>query len=108
MTSTSELDVEKWQLFHKQLLTKAMASENVACFLLYHAAVRCHCLISFCKLSATNVTTENNPNKQGVLRPIAKSLLCRWVSIPRCRRDSSNVTSICHRLINQARISSGR
>jgi hypothetical protein len=33
--------------------------------------------------SAINVTIENNPKSAGVVRAIARSLHCLWVSIPK-------------------------
>src|SRR5262245_25283338 len=56
------------------------------------------------QLIAISVTIEYNPNSTGVVRAIARSLHCLWLSIPTWARDSSKVTSIRQRRTNQLRI----
>src|SRR5664279_1135698 len=46
-------------------------------------------------------------SRAGVVRAMAKSFHCRWVSMPRWARHSSKVTSSCQRCTNQARICAG-
>jgi Transposase len=53
---------------------------------------------------ANKVTSENKPNRAGVLRRIAQSDHCLCVSNPRCRRTSWKVTSSCQRITNQQTI----
>jgi len=47
---------------------------------------------------------ENNAKSTGVVRAMARSDHCRWVSKPRCARISSNVVSTFHLSTNQFRI----
>jgi hypothetical protein len=54
--------------------------------------------------AANNVTTEYRPNKAGVVQAIAFSDYWRWVSMPRCARACSNVTSTCNRCTHHWRI----
>src|SRR5215212_7339881 len=56
---------------------------------------------------AKRVTSENKPKSAGVVRRIAISDHCLCVSIPRCRRASWKVVSICQRKTNHLRICSG-
>src|SRR5215218_8503438 len=51
--------------------------------------------------------SENNPNSAGVVRRIAISDHCLWVSNPTCLRTSWKVTSSCQRITNQETIFCG-
>lgn len=81
-----------------------MASENVAASFSYQTALLIFISPLFDNFSAIIATSENKPNKHGVVRVIALSENCRFVSMPKCRRDSSKVTSTCHRRINHSTI----
>ena len=63
--------------------TKAMASEEVGWLLTYQAACRTGKVPRRAKRWASRMTIENKPNNTGVVRAIAQSDHCRWVSIPR-------------------------
>ena len=56
---------------------------------------------------ATRVTIENRASRTGVVRAMAWSDHCRWVSTPRCARASSHVTSTDQRLTTHARMCAG-
>src|SRR5215813_8081826 len=85
----------------------AIASAKVGVCFSYQAAVRTGLTSALISRSAINVTIENNPKSAGVVRAIARSLHCLWVSIPKCARASSKLTSIRQRRTNQLRICSG-
>src|SRR5512135_3157927 len=53
------------------------------------------------------LTRENTPMSTGVVRAMALSTHCRWVSTPRWARASSKVTSTCQRWTNHPKIASG-
>src|SRR3954447_9564217 len=81
-------------------------TENVGSDFLYQAAPSTDSFPVFAASSeAHRVTSENSPNKSGVVRWIAKSDHWRWVSTPRWRRASSKVASPAHRIAYQVRIS---
>src|SRR5215216_5918021 len=105
--SVSTDDPQKDSCAHRSLRTKASASQKVGCLLWYQAARRkapAACLIRSC---ANKVTSENKPNRAGVVLRIARSDHCLWVSNPRCLRTSWNVASSCQRITNQQRIFCG-
>ena len=83
-----------------------MASLKVRLVLEYHDA-------PLGRLSASNravaqrVFMEYMPSKTGLVRRIAWSDHCRWVSTPRWARQSWKVTLTCQRLTNHPRMSMG-
>ena len=84
-----------------------MVSEKVAMSLAYQAAWRIAIGCCSSRYFAASVTIEYSARIAGVVRAMAGADHCRCVSMPRWARASSNVTSICHRRTNQARICSG-
>jgi hypothetical protein len=64
-------------------------------------------MLSTIRWWAKRVTSENKPKSAGVVRRIAISEHCLWVSIPRCRRASWKVVSICQRKTNHLRSAQG-
>jgi len=87
------------------VMTAANASLKVASCLQYQRVSRrgkrCGC-----KVFAINTTRLNRPNRQGVVRSIARSDHWRWVSKPSCARISANRTSMFQRFTNQPMICS--
>src|SRR5215216_5144959 len=86
-----------------------MASESakVGYLLWYQAACRkapAPCAIRSC---ANRVTSENSPNRAGVVLRIAISDHCLCDSNPRCLRICWKVTSSCQRITNQQSILCG-
>jgi hypothetical protein len=63
----------------------------------YHGACRIACTLRVIRWWANRVTIENNPNSAGVVLRIASYDNCLCVSMPRCRRASWMVVSICQR-----------
>jgi hypothetical protein len=49
-------------------------------------------LTALAPLQGQHVTSENHASRTGVVRAMARSDHCRWVSKPRCARASSHVT----------------
>src|SRR5262249_58787785 len=92
---------------HNQRGTKAVVSEKVARCLAYHASRRAGNPCSLSSRAANKLTNAYSPHKQGVVRAMAFSDHCRCVSMPRCARASSKVTSICHLRTNHARLCCG-
>ena len=105
--SVSREDPQKVACAHNSLRANANASEKVGQGFSYHAARRTNLVPSAIRWWAKRVTSENRPKSAGVVRRIASSDHCRWVSTPRCRRTSWKVTSICQRKTNHDRIRSG-
>src|SRR5438552_14940124 len=96
--------MQKVVSLHNCLLTEAIASEKVGCSLTYQAACRTESFpVAACR-SAMSTTSENRPNKAGVVRSIACSFHCRWVSTPRWVRTCWKVVSNCQRSTNQETI----
>jgi hypothetical protein len=105
--SGSPSDPRKVACAHNSFLTSAKASEKVGRDLRYHAACRTACMLRVIRWWANRVTIENNPNSAGVVLRIASSDHCLCVSMPRCRRASWKVVSICQRKTNHPTICSG-
>src|SRR5215204_3029063 len=105
--SVSAGDSRKVACTHNSFLTSAKASEKVGRDLRYHAACRIALTLRVIRWWANRVTIENNPNNAGVVLRIASSDHCLCVSMPRCRRASWKVVSICQRKTNHLTISSG-
>src|SRR5215207_750131 len=89
---------------HSSFRTKASASAKVGCLLWYQAACLRAPVACPIRRWANKVTSENNANSAGVVRPIANSDHCLCVSNPRCLRISWKVTSSCQRITNQETI----
>src|SRR3982750_3487374 len=87
--------------------TLASASLKVGCDFRYQLAIRTVGVLVAYSSSAQSGTRENRPRRTGVVRSMALSDHCRWVSTPRWRRTSAKVTSIDQRRTNQRRMSSG-
>src|ERR687895_1887677 len=92
---------------HKALRTRAMVSEKVGKGFSYQAAERTGILWPAGSRWAARVTQENSPKSTGVVRPMAKSDHCRWVSTPRWVRASWKVISSCQRKTNHSMIWTG-
>ena len=97
-------EIEQYWWHHNGRRTQAMASEKVGCGLAYPALVRPQVAAASTKRCAARDTNEYKPIKRGVVRAMAWSDHCRWVSTPRCKRASSNWTSSCQRSTNESRI----
>src|SRR3954466_5779940 len=106
-TSRQSGEAAKVGEVHSSRRTRARASLKVgACFGYQRThAGRRRCVASVCV--AQSVTSENKPSSAGVVRRMARSDHCRWVSRPRCRRASSKVVSVRQRRTNQRRMSAG-
>src|SRR5215207_4740639 len=105
--SVSAGDSRKVACTHNSFLTSAKASEKVGRDLRYHAACRIALTLRVIRWWANRVTIENNPNNAGVVLRIASSDHCLCVSMPRCRRASWKVVSICQRKTNHLTICCG-
>lgn len=89
---------------HNERRTKAMVSENVGLSLAYYAACGVNRLSCGTYGLAINATIEYSARITGVVHAIARSEHCRCVSVPRCARASSKVTSTYQPRMNWARI----
>jgi hypothetical protein len=106
-TSRSDRDVREFLADQIRCRTVARASLNVGSDFRYQLAVRVDGPCPLDALSAQSVISENSPSSIGVVRSMAGSDDCRWVSTPRWRRTSAKVTSMDQRRTNHRRISSG-
>jgi hypothetical protein len=84
-----------------------MVSEQVGRVLVDHAVLRTQVTPLCISRWAVRVMIEYRPNKAGVVRAMARTCHWRYVSIPRCARASSHVTSIAQRRIHQLSICAG-
>ena len=102
-------DMDKPGGRHRARRTAAMASLKVGSRLPYQAAVRVRTapVGARASSSAQTATKENNPSSAGVVRRMARSDHCRYVSTPRWARISWNVVSMRQRETNQPRMRSG-
>jgi len=92
-------ELQIFELFQNWQRTAANTSLKVASSLGYHSAWRIGKLSG--KSALANTTTRlKRPNKQGVVRSMARSDHWRWVSKPRWARTSSKVTSMFQRAMN--------
>ena len=87
--------------------TAASPSPNVGSSLGYQAARRCGRAPRVCGSRARRATGENSLGSAGAARATAASDLWHWVSTPRFRRATANVTSTDQRRTNQPRTSAG-
>src|SRR3954470_4406178 len=87
--------------------TAARVSEKVGRFLWYQAVAETRKQAWWPTWVPSRVTMENSPSRQGVVRAIAWSDHCRWLSTPRWSRTSRKVTSTCQRCTNQRTICTG-
>ncbi len=87
--------------------TVARLSAKVGRCLWYQALAETRSWARLLRRDASRATTENRPSRQGVVRAMALSDHCRWVSTPRWSRTSRKVTSSCQRWTNQRTICSG-
>src|ERR687894_2028044 len=69
--------------------TAARVSEKVGCSLRYQAVAETRRRAWRSSRVASRATIENSANRQGVVRAIALSDHCRWVSTPRWSRTSA-------------------
>ena len=102
-------DMEKSGGHQSTRRTAAIASLNVGCCLRYQAVVFGPGVVaaSRTKPSAHTVTRENNPSKAGVVRKMARSDHCRYVSTPRWARTSWKVVSTRQRETKKPSIVAG-
>jgi hypothetical protein len=100
-------DPDKFREAHSSRRMLARASLKGGNDFLYQLAIRTTGARAVYASLAQSVIRENKPSRIGVVRAIAGSEHCRWVSTPRWRRTSAKVTSIDQRRMNQRRISSG-
>ena len=84
--------------------TQASASEKVGFVLRYQAVCRTRQAVFSLRVCANSVTRANKANTKGVLRAMAWSFHCRWVSIPRWARASSKVVSTVQRWMKKVSI----
>src|SRR5215212_8431623 len=87
--------------------TAARVSEKVGRFLWYQAVAETRKQAWWPTWVPSRATMENSPSRQGVVRAIALSDHCRWLSTPRWSRTSRKVTSTCQRCTNQRTICTG-
>src|SRR3954449_9741768 len=92
---------------HNCCRTAAIVSAKVSCVLLYQADDRSDSCPRWCRSLANRVTSENNANKHGVVRAMARSFHCLWLSTPTCARTSAYVVSSCQRKTNHCTICAG-